>query len=202
VYGYQPDGPADGELVLYLSDEILMEVRPEYILAGAHGPLGAPPDAEAVVRQYHRQHMFCLQHPAVDVLVHPWWWRDPIYWETAWMDEHGHYTGLPWFDDFGRIPASMHDEQASAALENDVALEANAGAFFTNPHYTERFRETYLEYLADMYERGIKLALATDSHGAPYSPRRVEALQQVVERLGLEESDFWRPGPERAGESP
>jgi histidinol phosphatase-like PHP family hydrolase len=135
-----------------------------------------------------------VQHPLVDVLVHPWWWRDPIYWETAWMDEHGHYTGAPWFDDFGRIPDSMHDELAEAALENKVALEINAGAFFTNPHYTERFRETYIDFLAEMHERGLMFAPGTDSHGAPYSPERVEALDRVVERLGLAKDDFWHPG--------
>ena len=115
------------------------------------GRLGVPEpfDPHAIIRDYHRQYMFAATHPAVDIVAHPWWWMG------AWKDDDGIYRTYPWFDDFGRIPESMHDEFAAATVQYGKAVEINAGALLVNATYPADFRPRYVEYLAGMKARGV-----------------------------------------------
>jgi len=193
IYGYQNDGPADGELALYLPDDLLGRLRPAYLIGGVHWPLGAARERDAVIRQYHRQYMFLATHPRVDIVAHPWWWVSPHSWNSQWMDEDGVYRTAPWFDDLAAIPTSMHEELAAAAREHGTAIEINAGAIFANPIYPIRFKRQYAEYLALMKDLGVRFALASDSHAAGYAADRIGHLQGVVDELGLTPDDLWRP---------
>jgi len=186
IYGFQSGWPPDGELTVHLPDEVRQRVRPDYVIAGAHSPLQAPLERRAVIRQYHRQHMFLVTHPLVDILAHPFWWNGP------WQDAEGNWSGPPWFDDFGAIPRSMHDELAAAARENDVAIEINPGAIFLNSRYPEDFKRQYWYFLAFMKDAGVRFAFASDSHAAGYEDR-LSKIQDGLDRLGLTESDVWLP---------
>lgn len=193
LYGYLPGGPADDELAIHLPAELVERVRPAYVIAGVHWPLDAPPEREAVIRQYHRQYVFLAGHPDVDVVAHPWWWATPHHWDVTWRDEDGVYNSLPWFDDFGAIPRSMHDELAAAAREHGTAIEINAGAFFANRSYPDRFKRQYCEYLAYLKDAGVTFAMGSDSHAPGYAADRAAHLQRVADELGLDEGDLWRP---------
>ncbi|NLW50794.1 MAG: hypothetical protein GXY85_08125 [Candidatus Brocadiaceae bacterium] len=186
IWGQQKGGPAGGELTVYLPEALLAEVRPAYVIGGAHWTLGVPLDRESVIREYHRQSVHLARHPEVDIVAHPWWWQG------AWRDADGMYRTLPWFDDFSVIPPSMHEELAAAARENGTAIEINAGAIFTNPAYPERFKEQYLEYLACMKELGVTFSLASDSHHPGYDDR-LHRIAAELDRLDLTEAHFWRP---------
>lgn len=122
-YGKCPGGPPD-TLAIYLPDELRERLRFDYVIGGAHWPLGVPEpfDPMAVIRDYHRQYMFLATHPRVDIVAHPWWWMG------AWRDEDGVYRSYPWLDDLRRIPQSLHDEFAAAVIQHGKAVEINAGA--------------------------------------------------------------------------
>jgi histidinol phosphatase-like PHP family hydrolase len=186
IYGFQSGGPADGELTVHLPDEVRERVRPEYVIAGAHSTLGAPVERQALIRQQHRQHMFLATHPLVDILAHPFWWNGPGH------DEKGDYAGLPWFDDMGVIPRSMHNELAAASRENGVAIEINPGGIFMNPHYSDAFKHQYWEFLALMKDAGVKFSFASDSHSAGYEGR-LSQIQEGLDGLRLRKSDVWLP---------
>lgn len=76
-------------------------------------------DGETLVRCFHRQNMFLLTHPKVDVLAHPWWiYRLPPSWANVQI--------APWLLDFAVIPESMHNEMRAAARQFSKVVEINA----------------------------------------------------------------------------
>ena len=110
----------------------------EYVVGGTHWPMYVPIEREAVIYDYHRQNMFLVSHPLVDIVAHPWWWHG------YWQDSDGNYRTDPWFDDFGKIPKAIHNEFASAAIQHDKVVEINISAILLNPHYPERFKRAIL----------------------------------------------------------
>lgn len=191
-YGKQPGGP-EGGLTVYLPDELTERMRFDYIIGGAHWPLGVPEplDPMAVIRNYHEQYLFLATHPQIDIVAHPWWWMG------AWQEADGRYLTYPWLDDLRRIPQSMHDELAAAAVQYGKAIEINAGACLLNPTYPDTFRAQYVEYLAYLKSRGVRFSTGTDNHAwfgdVGYEP----CLQEVTcdfRSIGLTQGDLWHPG--------
>jgi histidinol phosphatase-like PHP family hydrolase len=155
----------------------------EYVVGGTHWPMYVPYERETIIRDYHRQNMFLVTHPLVDIVAHPWWWMG------HWQDSDGNFTAEPWFDDFRVIPQSMHDEFSAAAVEFDTAVEINISANLLNPHYPASFVHQYLDYLADLQSRGVKLSIGSDCHTAHYTIA-FEKTGQMLERAGIKD-DFW-----------
>jgi predicted deacetylase len=129
----------------------------------------------------------------------------------AWMDADGCYRTDPWFDDFGKIPQSMHDEFAAAARQHGKVVEINLGAVVLNNDYPLAMRRQYCEYLAGLRAAGVSLSIASDHHaqhshycGDPGADpgeagrQRFSAAMALLEPVGLRESDFWRLPPHRA----
>ena len=184
IQGVQKGG-GEGKLTTFLPEEIMEELKFEYVIGGAHWPLGAAVEREAMIRSYHRQNMFMAGHPRVDIVAHPWWWMG------EWENDDGTYTTLPWFDDFRVIPKSMHLEFAAAIREK--AVEINAGML--NAHgYPDYFPEQYRNYLALLKETGATLALGSDSHGPGSWPSCLNEIEDHLQILGLREEELWRPG--------
>jgi histidinol phosphatase-like PHP family hydrolase len=184
AYGYCTGGPEE-EPVLFLPEELWSGLKVEYVIAGAHWPLGVPDEIDAVMRNYHRQNILIAEHPQVDVIAHPWWWNKALA-----KAGYGGFAG--WVEDFSIIPKSMHDELASAALEHGKAIEINANATLLNGSYPETFRREYLEYLAYLKSRGVTFSIGSDSHGPGYAGR-LHAIEGDLDQLGLSEADLWMP---------
>jgi len=184
TYGLRSGGPAGAAPAIGISEEQLRNLHVEYVVAGTHWPLYVPIEADAVTRDYHRQNMFLATHPLVDIVAHPWWWLGHF------QDSDGMFSGDPWFDDFGRIPASMHDEFAAAAIEHETAVEANLEAMLLNRSYPEAFRRRYVDYLADLHDRGVTLSLGSDCHSPTYDIRLAEAAM-MLDAAGLDNVDWW-----------
>lgn len=186
IYGVWEGGPPEGPLTVYWTDEVA-RLAPEYVLGGAHWPLGVPLEQEAVIRSYHRQNLYLAQRPEVTIVAHPWWWMG------HWRTQDGRYPDLPWLGDFTVIPPSMHQEFAAALVENDTYLELNATAIFLNPTYPETFAAQYLDYVALMKSLGVRFTLGSDSHSESYGDF-LHGLAEILAPLGLTDADFW-PGP-------
>ncbi len=190
-YGKWPGGP-EGPLAIYLPDALAERMRFDYVIGGAHWPLGVPEplDPEAVIRNYHAQYLFLATHPKIDIVAHPWWWMG------AWQDSDHIYRTHPWFDDFRRIPASMHDEFADALRQHGKAVEINAGANLLNPEYPPHFRGQYLDYLAALRAHGVRFSIGTDSHawfgGIGYAAC-LHRIEDDLAQIGITEAELWHP---------
>lgn len=188
VWGLRRGGQPGCELAIGLDAEEIERLGIEYVIGGTHWLMYVPFEREAAIRDYHRQNMFLAQHPLVDIVAHPWWWMG------HWQDADGCYRGDPWLDDFGKIPASMHDEFAAAVVQHGKAVEINIGANLLNESYPEAFADQYLEYLAYLQGRGVRFSLASDCHEAQYAPD-FEKAAQMLERIGIRDEDLFRLPP-------
>ena len=188
VYGVREGGPAGGPLAVGLTDEHVKAYGIEFVVGAVHWPMYVRLERGAVSRDHHRQIVFLASHPLVDIVGHPWWWMGP------WRNERGMYEAEPWFDDFGIIPQSMHDEFAAAAVEHGTAVEINLGAMLLSGLYSDRFRRQYLDYLGGLAERGVRLAIGSDCHDANYSIDFATA-GQMLDSVGITEGHLWRLPP-------
>jgi histidinol phosphatase-like PHP family hydrolase len=190
VYGLRTGGPANGPLAIGLTETDLQKYEIEYVVGGTHWPMYVPFEREVILRDYHRQNLFLASHPMVTIVAHPWWWMG------HWQDPDGKYRSLPWFDDFNKIPKSVHAEFAATVLENNKIVEINLSAILLNPQYPERFKQQYLEYLADLKSRGCQLALGSDCHFPHYSQIDFAAAEQMLNSVGIDNRDCWRLPPQ------
>ena len=188
TYGLRKGGPAGAPLAIGLSAGDIEELEIEYVIGGTHWPMYVPMEREAVIHDFHRQNMFLITHPLVDIVAHPWWWHG------HWRDAEGNYPAEPWLDDFGIVPRSMHDEFAAAAIQGGKVVEINIGAMLLNPHYPDRFKQQYLEYLAALKSRGVALCTGSDCHSAHYEID-FETAAAMLDSVGIRDDDLWRLPP-------
>jgi len=191
VYGLRSGGPPSAPLAIALRAEDIVRLGIEYVIGGTHWPMYVPMERDAVIRDFHRQNMFLATHPLVDVVAHPWWWHG------HWQDADGCFRAEPWFDDFGQIPSSMHAEFAAAAVECDTVVEINLCANLLNPHYPERFKRQYLEYLAELKASGVTLCTGSDCHSRHYDID-FESAGRMLDSVGVRDEELWRPPPKAA----
>ena len=190
VYGLRSGGPPGAPLAIGLTADDVEAHGIEFVVGGTHWPMYVPLEREAVIRDYHRQNLFLAAHPLVDVVAHPWWWAG------HWRDADGSYRSEPWLDDFGRIPRSMHHEFAAAAIEHDTVVEINLGANLLNPHYPDRFKLQYVEYLAELSAQGATLCTGSDCHSAHYEID-FAAAARMLDGAGIRDDELWRLPPRR-----
>jgi len=186
VHGIREGGPAWSPPAICLTADIIEQFGIEYVVAGVHWPLYVPVEREAIIRDYHRQNMFLVTHPLVDIVAHPWWW-----WSTYWQDAEGHFSAEPWFDDFHVIPQSMHDEFAAAAVAHGTAVEINLNAYLLCTQYPDHIKRQYLEYLAGLKARGVTLSIGSDCHAARYD-YDIATCEVMLDSVGITENDLWR----------
>ena len=194
VYGLRSGGPVGGSLAIGMNREDVERYEIEYLVGGTHWPMYAPLERESVIRDYHRQNIFLATHPLIDIVAHPWWWMG------HWADDDGNFTAEPWFDDFGAIPGSMHDEFAAAAVDHGTLVEINLSANLLNPHYPKHFVRQYLDYLAELKSRGVRLCVGSDCHSARYEID-FETTSLMLESVGIDGVDLWSFPPRGGGES-
>lgn len=191
TYGLRSGGPVGAPLAIVLTSEHVEEYGIEYVVGGVHWPMYVPFKREAVIRDYHRQNMFLATHPLVDIVAHPWWWMG------HWQDEDGMYRGKPWCDDFGVIPQAMHDEFAAAVREHGKVVEINLNGMLLNQQYPDNFKRQYLNYLAGLKKRGVKLCTGSDCHDAHYGIN-FERTTAMLASVGITDEELWRLPARRA----
>ena len=187
TYGLEDYGPGAGPVGIALTDEDIETYGIEFVVGGAHWARGIPMERRDIIENFHRQNMFLATHGLVDIVAHPWWWHGHF------QGEDGMFRDLPWFDDFNVVPRSFHDEFAAALIERGKAAEVNP-ATVLNGHFPQRWREQYLEYLAGLVQRGVKLSVGSDCHSRPYG-NRFDEVGPLLERIGVRDEDLWGMPP-------
>jgi histidinol phosphatase-like PHP family hydrolase len=191
TYGMRAGGPANAKPAVGFDAELLEELNIEYVVAGTHWPLYVPFERDAIIRSYHEQNMFLAQHQLVTIVAHPWWWMG------HWQGENDTYHGKPWFDDFGKIPQSMHDEFGAAAVENNTAVEINLSAILLNRRYPAGFAERYLDYMVGLKEQGVTFSIGSDLHLARLTQIDYTTCENLLEKAGFRDEDFFRLPPRK-----
>jgi len=186
AWGIGQTGP-DGPLAIDLTEDDVAGHGIEFVIGAVHWARGVPQTRESIIENYLRQYLFLAEHPLVDIIAHPWWWC------SGFQNDDGSFSGLPWFDDFDAIPESVRDEFAAALIEHDTAAEINPGVVITW-HYPERWRQRYIEYLAELAERGVRLVTGSDRHLRPYE-NRFEEMAPLLQKVGINDEAFWRLPP-------
>jgi len=191
-FGIREGGPYDDEAAIFLTKELVDTYNIEYVLGGVHFCLYIPFEREAVIRSYHRQNMFLAGHPLVKIIAHPWWFGG------YWADPDGKMTTDPWFDDFaGKIPKSMHDEFASAVVQNNKIVEISM-IMILGALYTEKFKRDYLNYIAYLKSKNIKFSIGSDCHGPNYTlddgvgaEVDLRKAEELLSSVGITNEDIW-----------
>jgi histidinol phosphatase-like PHP family hydrolase len=185
VYGLRTGGDSGCQLAIGLDKDDIDNHQIEYLVGGTHWPMYVSIEREVVIYDYHRQNMFLVTHPLVDIVAHPWWWHG------YWQDSDGNYMAEPWFDDFGKVPKAMHNEFASATIQYDKVVEINISAILINPQYPERFKRQYLDYIAELKSQGVKLCIGSDCHSSTYDID-FEIVASMLEDVCISDEDLWR----------
>jgi len=195
VYGLRQGGPAGAGPAIGITEADLRTYGVEYVVGGTHWPLYVPFERRAIICDYHRQNLFLACHPLVDIVAHPWWWMG------HWQDASGRYPAEPWFDDFGAIPQSMHDEFAAALVGNGKVFEINLSAILLNRQYPARFARQYLDYIGNLRTRGVAFSIASDCHGEHYRIDFATAAG-MLDSVGITDDGLWRLPPRQAARAP
>lgn len=190
VKGIRTGGPAGGPFAIALTERDIQHYAIEYVLGAVHWPIYVPLERETIIRHYHAQNMFLVTHALVDIIAHPWWWRG------HWQDSAGNYRAEPWFDDFNRIPKSMHNEFAAAALECNTVVEINLDAVILNHRYPDRFKQQYLDYMAALKSSGVQLCVGSDCHMDDYGID-FDAASRMLSQVGITDKDLWKLPPRK-----
>ena len=175
--------------ILTLSEEQIQENKVEYVIAAVHYIFDGSNDRESIIRHWHAQQMFCATDSRTDIVGHPWWglWTPEIHFETL---RTGKPTEKAWYQDFGVIPQSMHDEFAAAVIAGGKCVELNLSALWSG-NYSDKFRHQYAEYMRMLFEKGVPITTGTDSHDT-YENRQ-ELYASYLEPAGFRAEDFSKP---------
>ena len=180
--GLRPGAPPDSPTTIALTAEDIETFGIEYVIGASHWPLHAPPEPQAQIREQQSQNVFLACHPLVDIVGHPW------YWSGFWQAD-GCAAAIPWFGRFHRLPRSMHQEFAAAAVENGTAVEINLRSIVLRDFDLPEYVRHYLQYLAYLQSQGVQLCLGPDCHSLHYDID-LERACAMIERAGIREG-WW-----------
>ena len=179
-FGAELNFTGEGEGFVF-DEQIKADYGFQFAIAGVHETYLADWDQAKAVESHHRHHLLACEHPLVDVLVHPWWWQPHEFRTKEWGD----------FPSAAVVPEKLTRELAQVARQTNTAIEINAGANLVRR--PEGHYEAYVDYLAILAGEGVTFSLASDAHNIGQVPD-IQAVWDVVDRLGLSDDRIWRPG--------
>ncbi len=183
IFGVEVDFTGPGQLPLDAG--VKEEFGFAYAIAGIHSCYcdDGVYDIDKIVAIQHEHHLAVCRHEAVDVLVHPYWFNKGEFDTYGW----------PWFDTMSHVPDSFARELAAAARETNTAIEINGTAVVGSPHYSERFKVGYADYVAALAEGGVMFSFGSDAHDIG-SLAGIAPAWEFAERVGIPADRIWRPG--------
>ena len=167
------DTPLDMELAL--TKEEMLSYGVQYAVGATHWRVDVvdrrtPGEVDVFIKDWYRQQLWLACDERVTILGHPWY----------------HGAGL-WYEDFTLIPKSMNEELGAALLENGKYVECNTDVI-CSPKTTEKYRYQYVEFLRELYERGIPVTIGSDSHNSYRD--HAEEMEKYFVAAGFRDGDF------------
>lgn len=189
VIGLRSGGPSDSPLAIDLSIKDIETYKIEYVIGSSHWPINTSMEIQGQIREHHRQNMFLVCNPLVDIVGHPWYWK-----KNLWGIQGNCFSAIPWFGEFHKIPKSMHNEFAAAAVEHGTIVEINLRANVLRSFDLENYNKQYLEYMAYLKSQGVTLCLGSDCHSAQYEINLGKA-SLMLKSVGIMDKDLWKLPP-------
>ena len=182
VYGIRVGGPKNSPAVYDFDDELIEKYNIEYVIGGVHWLLYCDSDKESVIKEQHRQYMFCITNPYTTILAHYLWFN------PADLDRWPKMRNP--CEHFFVISEEMRSELVHALKENNVAFEINS-EFFKNK-YSDTFRDEYLGWISDIQKSGVVLSFGGDSHSKNLSQNcNYDKIEQAFKHYGIDSSKFF-----------
>ncbi|MCK4982706.1 MAG: hypothetical protein KAS17_07260, partial [Victivallaceae bacterium] len=76
---------------------------------------------------------------------------------------------------------------------NNTLVEINLGAMLLSWKFLYKFKRQYLEYLADLKSKGVKLCIGSDLHNKHYHEMDFETADSMLARVGITKNDLYTP---------
>lgn len=162
------------------SEKVRDELGYKFAIGGIHSAYGYAQDKERCLAIQHRHHLRVMEDPLCHVLVHPYWFGK------------SEYEQMDWFPDLTVIPDAWVRELGAASAQTGTAIEINGCAFFHNPVYSKRWKESYIEYLQGLASYGAIFSLGSDAHTIT-DLSAIQTVRAVADELNLPEARFWQP---------
>lgn len=178
TYGIRQGGPKNAKPAIDIDKGSIEQMGIEYVIGGVHWGLYCDMDRDSILKDYHRQCMYLIQHEEIDILAHYLWWN-----QGAFPDIDNPFA------DFGNIPQAMKQEMAFALKQYGCAFELNLCAVFLASNLSDRFKREYLEYVAEMQSMGVILAIGSDCHNPHYADIDFEKSSEMLEKTSIDLSD-------------
>ena len=182
LWGIRVGGPKNSPPVYDFDEELIEKYKIEYVVGGVHWLLYCDSDKESILKEQHRQYMYCATNPHTTILAHYLWWN--VSDEKRWPDmknpcEH-----------FFVISETMRNELVCALKENNVAFEINSEFF--KPQYPNTFRDEYLGWISDIQKKGVVLSFGGDTHAKTLSEFcNYYEIEKTFKHYGIDSSKFF-----------
>ena len=184
-------GPANGPLMLDLTQEDVDRLGIEYVIGGVHKPNYTEQTVPAMIDDYFNQSCFLVKHELVDILAHPW--EGLAFWSGYFVVTRDPADYHP--EAFEKIPQEYWDELAHLLISNKKLAELNC-CDICSPRFDGKIARFTLEKLAEWREKGVKFSFGSDLHRAAYpieGETSIRQAEKVLTEYGFTEEDFALP---------
>ncbi|MBE6695981.1 MAG: PHP domain-containing protein [Ruminococcaceae bacterium] len=177
-------GPEVASIAFDFDDAFIEKYKIDYVVAAMHWPKYGNADTDSLIKEYHRQYMFCATNPHSTILAHYLWWDEGLY-SYFWKKTDFKNPFL----DFSVITESMRDELKCALKENNVAFELNPCMFFKN--MPQAFADAYLGWASDLQRDGVVLSFGSDCHKAHITNTDYGKIDKIFAHYGIDSDKFF-----------
>ena len=191
IDGIMYGGPADGPLMLDLTQEDVDRLGIEYVIGGVHKPNYTEQTVPSMIDDYFNQSCFLVKHELVDILAHPW--EGLAFWSGYFVVTRDPADYHP--EAFEKIPQEYWDELAHLLISNKKLAELNC-CDICSPRFDGKTARFTLEKLAEWREKGVKFSFGSDLHRAAYpieGETSIRQAEKVLTEYGFTEEDFALP---------
>ena len=182
LWGIRMGGPENNAPVYDITDEFIEKYKIEYIIGGVHWLLYCKSDKESIIKEQHKQYMFCASNPKTDILAHYLWFNPMDLKRWPEMEDPCKYHL--------EISETMRNELVCALKENNVAFEISSGLFMKE-HPTTLLDE-YCGWVSDMQRSGVVLSMGSDSHAENLRNYcNYDKVEEMLKHYKIDSSKFF-----------
>ena len=182
IWGIRTGGPKNSPVMYDFDDELLEKYKVEYVIGGVHWMLYCDSDKDSVIKEQHRQYMFCATHPKTTILAHYLWWNpmDSKRWPDM-LDPCKYHL---------EISETMRNELVCALKENNVAFELSSGLIMKE--HPKTLLDEYLGWVSDLQRSGVVFSMGSDSHARNLREYcDYNKVQKMFEHYKIDSSKFF-----------
>jgi histidinol phosphatase-like PHP family hydrolase len=166
-----------------LNQKLVEEMQFDVIIGGIHEthvPAGS--SLKDVALMQHRHHLFMMENPLIEILVHPWW-----------LDKNEFKKlNIAWPVDMSFIPEVLTIELAHASLRTHTYIEISTMSGLCNRDTSPKFKRDLVEYYRLLHHEGALFAIGSDAHElSDISTFQIGV--DLIKQIGIGADRMWQP---------